>query len=230
MAIQFTRTIRVSNVLTDADSMPTISIVRLDTAATVIATTTTGVTNPSTGRYSYTLAAPVPGVNYRATWTFLLDGNTVSSSSDQDVSTGTGTASGHYADSDDLYDRYGNNITQWSNLDNSDVMADDARIQRALDHADTEVDVYFSDGRYTIPFVGYTAADSADLTLRHWAATIAAAWLYHSRGQQDTNAIGDKLVDDLDNVKSDMALHRAGVRSLGATLTYPSLATGPVAV
>lgn len=81
-AILFQRTVRVSGVLTDADSTPTISIVRLDSGATVLATTSTGITNPSTGRYAYELSDPVDGVRYKATWTMIVNGQTVTSSSE----------------------------------------------------------------------------------------------------------------------------------------------------
>lgn len=78
-SILFKRSVKVDGVLTNADSTPTIKIIRLDTNAVVVNTTSTGVTNPSTGMYEYLLEDAESGVTYRATWTFIVDGETFQS-------------------------------------------------------------------------------------------------------------------------------------------------------
>lgn len=93
MSLIFTRQIRVAGVLTNADSTPTISIIRTDTSATVQATT--NMTAVSTGIYSFTLSSPIAGVTYRATFTVIVNGATYSSSSDQTASDTTGQSNLH---------------------------------------------------------------------------------------------------------------------------------------
>jgi uncharacterized phiE125 gp8 family phage protein len=88
MSIIFNRSITVSGIATNADVVPTIAIIRTDTSATVVATTSTGITNPSTGSYSYTLSDTVEGVTYRATWTFIVNGKSITTSSEVTEATG----------------------------------------------------------------------------------------------------------------------------------------------
>ena len=80
--IIFNRSITVNGVPTNADTTPTIKIVRTDNAQTIVNTTSTGITNPSDGSYSYTLSDVVDGITYRATWTYIISGQTIVASSD----------------------------------------------------------------------------------------------------------------------------------------------------
>ena len=82
MDLIFTRAIRRGSTLVDADSTPTLMIVRVDTGATVKVSGTL-MTRDSLGRYSYTLTGVTTGVTYRATYTVIVNGRSTTSASEK---------------------------------------------------------------------------------------------------------------------------------------------------
>lgn len=132
---------------------------------------------------------------------------------------------GQYASETDIRDLFGSdNVTRWSQLDNTVATPDEDRIQRALDHADAEINGFFLGGPYALPLAG--PSDGATTT--RWAATIAGVWLYAARGQQDGNASRyDQMLAD---VYTDMAKYKSGVKRLTAANSRFPMPTGPEAI
>lgn len=230
--ILFQRAVKVDGVLTDADSTPTIQITRLDTSAVVVATTITGVTHPSTGNYQYTLASVVPGVTYRAIWTFLVAGQTIVSP--KDVVAHAASADWYYADQEDVEDLIATeNLQIVSNLDNDDTEMDTARIQRGGEWADAYMDSYLR-GLYTVPLVGMD--DATTLLMADISARLVAWWLYQKRGVREAST-GQTVQKSLDilfaNHKdiADKALlrYRGGLDVLVAT-RITTLPTSGIAI
>ena len=50
-----------------------------------------------------------------------------------------------------------NNIAKWSNLDNDDAQANDARIDDAITYAEAYIDDKLRGGRYVVPVTGTIA-------------------------------------------------------------------------
>src|SRR5581483_2028810 len=88
MSLIFTRTIRIGGVLTDADQTPTLGIVRLDTGAQVVAPGTL-MNHDGTGQYSYTLTGETAGVIYQASYSIVLGGETITSSTSKTATSST---------------------------------------------------------------------------------------------------------------------------------------------
>lgn len=131
MSLIFTRAIRdEDDALIDADSTPTIGVIRTDTSA-VIAAPSTAMTHDSTGRYSYTIASPVAGVTYRATYSIIVGGRTITSSSDKTYGAATAW---YYADQSAVTDLIGTEalrvISNEPGASSSDAV-DSARVLRA---------------------------------------------------------------------------------------------------
>lgn len=134
-------------------------------------------------------------------------------------------AVGVYIDQSNLEDKFGiNNIEAWSQLDNDVETADTARIQKAIDYAESKINDAFRGSRYAIPFA------SAPEQIKEWATTLAGIWLYQSRGLRDTNEEGDKLQalrDDTDKAIVDCA---AGKTRLDAARYDGSVPTAPTMI
>lgn len=167
MAITFTWSIKVNGTLTAADSSPTLSdsaavygIKRLDTSAVVVAAGT-GLTNSSTGIYSYTIASPVDGVTYRGAFKAIVSGKTIYAT--KDVTAG-GDAIGYYADQTDLETRIGaENVAAFSNVSGDTTSVDTDRIQHVLDDADLQIDEILRGAGYSTP-VPTTSTDFGSLS------------------------------------------------------------------
>jgi phage gp36-like protein len=128
-------------------------------------------------------------------------------------------AAGYYAAQSDIENVFGTaNVALWSQLDPTQSTVDTSRIQTALDNADAQINAFFRDGPYIVPL-----ADAADAAITSsWAAVLAGAWLYFSRGLRDDNRDGDKLSTRQLAIYSDMALYKSGIKRLAAARRWPT--------
>jgi len=141
------------------------------------------------------------------------------------TSISSGSAAGRYAAQADVESQFGiDNVRAWSQLDNSQTTADVSRIQDALNFADGKVISTFENfGNYATPLAPF----GSDIYLvRRWAAVIAGAWLYQSRGMRDDDSQGDHIAQLLSQVDSEMSRYR-GNEKLNAARRWPT-ATAPV--
>lgn len=136
-----------------------------------------------------------------------------------------GSAAGQYAAQSDVESQFGiDNVRVWSQLDNTVCTADVAQIQQALNYADGMIISTFANfGNYVTPLA--PVGTDAVLVTR-WAAVIAGAWLYQSRGFRDEDVEGDHLAKLLKEVEGEMLRYRAGEK-LNAARRWPA-ATAPV--
>ncbi len=136
-----------------------------------------------------------------------------------------GSASGRYAAQGDVESQFGiDNVRVWSQLDNSQTTADVSRIQQALDFADGKIISAFANfGNYVTPLAPI-GTDAALVT--RWAAVIAGAWLYQSRGLRDDGSEGDRIAQLQSQVEAEMLRYR-GNEKLNAARRWPA-ATAPV--
>jgi hypothetical protein len=128
-------------------------------------------------------------------------------------------AAGYYAAQGDIENVFGTaNVATWSQLDPTQSTPDVSRIASALANADAQINAFFRDGPYIIPL-----ADAADAPITTcWAAVLAGAWLYFSRGLRDDNRDGDKLSARQLAVYSDMALYKSGIKRLSSPRRWPT--------
>src|ERR1700722_17670294 len=136
-----------------------------------------------------------------------------------------GSAAGRYAAQSDVESQFGiDNVRVWSQLDNSQTTADVSRIQQSLDFADGKIISTFANfGNYVTPLAPI-GTDAALVT--RWAAVIAGAWLYQSRGLRDENSEGGHIAQLQLQVETEMLRYRGGEK-LNAARRWPS-ATAPV--
>jgi phage gp36-like protein len=136
-----------------------------------------------------------------------------------------GSASGRYAAQSDVESQFGiDNVRVWSQLDNSQTVADVSRIQQSLNFADGKIISTFANfGNYVTPLAPI-GTDAALVT--RWAAVIAGAWLYQSRGLRDDGAGGDHIAQLQSQVETEMLQYR-GNEKLNAARRWPA-ATAPV--
>ena len=137
----------------------------------------------------------------------------------------TGSAVGIFAAQGDVENQFGiDNVRIWSQLDNAQTCVDVSRIQQALDYADSKViSTFVNYGNYVTPL----APIGSDIALvTRWAAVIAGAWLYQSRGLRDDDAQGDHVAKLKSLVETEMLHYRAGEK-LNATRRWPA-ATAPI--
>jgi hypothetical protein len=135
-----------------------------------------------------------------------------------------GSAAGRYAVQSDVESQFGiDSVRVWSQLDNSQTTADVSRIQQALDFADGKIISTFANfGNYVTPL----APIGTDIALvTRWAAVIAGAWLYQSRGMRDIDAQSDHIAGLRAIVETEMLRYRASEK-LNAARRWPA-ATAP---
>jgi phage gp36-like protein len=137
-----------------------------------------------------------------------------------------GSAIGRYASQSDMESQFGiDNVRVWSQLDNAQTTADLSRIQRSLDFADAKIISTFAGyGNYVTP-LSPIGADA--LIVARWAAVIAGAWLYQSRGLRDGDPQGNHVAHLQKQVESEMLKHRSGEK-LAAARRWPT-STAPIA-
>ncbi len=134
-------------------------------------------------------------------------------------------ASGLYAAQSDIEAQFGcDNVRIWSQLDNSQTSADVTRIQQALDYGDSRIiSAFYNFGNYVTPLA--PQGTDIDLVCR-WAAVIAGAWLYQSRGLRDEDPHGDHISHLQDQVEQEMRHYRAAEK-LNAARRWPT-STAPI--
>lgn len=221
---------RVGGVLTNATSVvlsdPTgaFGVRRTDTSAVVVADAV-AMTNAATGVYTYSFTEPATGLTYEwyAEWVYAGVTNRA-----QFYSTGSTTdlsaVEGDYIDGQDIANKFGtDNVTKWSQLDNTLTTANTTRIASAISYAEAEINGFFRDSRYAVPL----AFNSGSAIRDDWAATIAGVWLYGNRGQQDDV---NQYAEMLNATYADMRAYKAGVKRLDATLAYSDMPTAPIVV
>jgi phage gp36-like protein len=136
-----------------------------------------------------------------------------------------GFATGRYAAQADVESQFGTkNVAAWSQLDNSQSSADVSRIQQALNFADAKIiSTFASYGNYAMPLAP-VGTDAALVT--RWAAVLAGAWLYQSRGMRDDDPQGDHVQRLAEQVEAEMLRYRSAEK-LAAVRRFPT-ATAPV--
>lgn len=122
---------------------------------------------------------------------------------------------GRYIEKADIEAVFGaDNVATWSNLDNTQASADEARIAAAIAVAESAVDDCFRGGPYAIPFAPVPAS------VKDWSTRLAGAWLREARGDG-----GKETLDLRQRVAGEMALYLSFQRRLDAQLA----AGGPTA-
>ena len=139
----------------------------------------------------------------------------------------TSSAVGQFAAQADIESKFGiDNVRVWSQLDNTQTTADTGRIQSALNYADAKIlGVFANFGNYAKPF---TPLGTDATIVTRWAAILAGAWLYQSRGLRDQDPDGDHIAKLAAAVETEMLQYRA-TEKLNAVRRWPT-ATSPTAV
>ena len=76
------------------------------------------------------------------------------------------------------------NVKKWADLDGNGIEVDiDARVTKAIEYADGEIDDTLRGGRYAIPISG-----TVPVTVIQISARKAGIWLYHLRSAEDENS------------------------------------------
>jgi phage gp36-like protein len=132
----------------------------------------------------------------------------------------SGPAIGRYAQQSDVESQFGvNNVRIWSQLDNTQTVADVSRIQQALNFADAKIISTFANyGNYVTPLAPL-GTDAAMVT--RWAAVISGAWLYQSRGLRDNDSEGDHVARLAAAVEAEMLRYRSAEK-LNAARRWPT--------
>lgn len=133
-----------------------------------------------------------------------------------------------YAELCDLQNVFGaDNVRSWSNLDNTDVNVNTARVDYALDWASAYIDSRLRQSRYAVPLTD--AAGLIPLQVTDWTACLAAWKLYTARGLRDEgDPTGDKMTVHKSRVEGELDALLAGRLELDANLSTPPNSTGPV--
>jgi hypothetical protein len=185
-ALVFTRTLHndTTGDYEDADSA-TIGIVRTDTGA-VIVPAGTAMDHDGLGRYSKTMADPIAGVTYRATSVLTIGGNSLTTTSDKSAT--AGGSAGAYASQSDVQDLIGpDNLDVLGDLDD-DGNLDSGIVQRALDFADSYINLELLKNGLTAPASLTNATHAA--VLKDVAAHLAVWHLWHHRGLKEAPGRG----------------------------------------
>lgn len=119
------------------------------------------------------------------------------------------------------------NVATWSNLDNDDAQANEARIDDAIAYAEALIDDRFRDGKYAVPLVGNST--NALETIKNVAAQFAGWWLYRARGLRDDETEADKMATQQEEANEVIDGYLSGRTKLDAVLTKTQ-PTAPVVV
>lgn len=179
-----------------------------------------GVTANITGagaNWILAITEPVPNLTYSYTVTFSFTGGIQS----QAIGTVNGTVStpiGYYTSYSLMCQKYGTtNITRWSNHDNNDQLPDYTNITLGIGVAESQLNQFFSNGPYTVPLTPINA------TISDWATSLAALWIYETRGMFEDNPQANKLTPDAANARRWMAAYKGNT----STLSLPSIRRWP---
>ena len=119
------------------------------------------------------------------------------------------------------------NVAEWSNLDNDDAQANEARVDDAIAFAEGFIDDRFRDGKYAVPLVGNST--NALQTIKNVAVQLAGWWLYRARGLRDSETEDDKMTTHQEEANTIIDGFLSGRMKLNAVLT-DSQPTAPVVV
>lgn len=120
-----------------------------------------------------------------------------------------------------------NNVTTWSNLDNDDAQANEARITDAIAYAEGLIEDRFRDSKYAVPLVGNST--NALRTIKNVAAQLSGWWLYRARGLRDDEETTDKMATHEADAHGIIDGYLSGRMKLDAVLTKIQ-PTAPVVV
>lgn len=184
MSLLFTRSIYVDGALTDADSLPTITIVRTDTNAVVQASI--DMVRDSLGKYHFTLTGEATGVVYAGTILTTVNSYTYTTTIDRST---TGTPACAYITYEEFVRRWGTkNVAKASNKDNNNTSPDMDSVQDAFDFAVSEIEGAMS-GIYVTPLDWSENSGVIDRRVKEWAKVIAWGYLYEARGWEESTNI-----------------------------------------
>lgn len=119
------------------------------------------------------------------------------------------------------------NVATWSNLDNDDAQANEARVDDAIAFAEGFIDDRFRDGKYAVPLVGNST--NALQTIKNVASQLAGWWLYRARGLRDDETEADKMATHEADANEIIDGYLSGRMKLDAALTKTQ-PTAPVVV
>lgn len=135
-----------------------------------------------------------------------------------------------YCEKQDVYDMFGQvNVSKWADLDNDkDSEKIDARIDRAINWGESEVESLLRRSVYDLPITNVQDEVPAEIT--HITASLAGVYLYENRGIQDFNPETGQVVHRLAYIK-DRAMKMirqilAGQRDLDATKVVDGVPKG----
>lgn len=97
------------------------------------------------------------------------------------------------------------NVAKWSQLDNEQSVADEARVTSALAWAEGYINARFRRSRFVVPLSG---GDTS--IVETWCARLAAWWLYRGRGFRDTE-VDDMLQEHRTQVDQEIISALNGV-------------------
>lgn len=137
---------------------------------------------------------------------------------------------GKYISASDLNARWGEaNITAWSDLIANGKTRDTARIDRAIQVAESRVEALFRQKRrYIIPFQPGEGGQ-IDPQLTDWIATMAGVWLYDARAVRrgaDEDAAGPG--QSMQEVERQIAAAAGGGLGLDLAMYRASEPTAPI--
>ena len=134
---------------------------------------------------------------------------------------------GRYISQSDIEAVFGaDNVAGWSNLDNAQAAADEARVAAAIAHAEAVVDDRFRGGPYAVPLRG---AGGTPRAVIDWAARLAGIRLWEARGLAAAGEAGDPMAAMRQGVHAEIDQYLSGRRRLDA-LPAGEAPTGPVVV
>lgn len=165
-------------------SVTIITVIRTDTGATVPATVAAVAGAP--GAWLLTITEPVAAITYQysllATFPDLTAGVT------NGFVTGTTVPAGYYTSYSLLIAKYGaTNIAKWSNTDNSSAKVNLTNVQLGVAVAESQLNTFWYNSAYTTPLTPVLPMIS------DWATTMAAYWIYTTRGLFEEDTVGNRL-------------------------------------
>lgn len=130
---------------------------------------------------------------------------------------------GNYISQSDVEGRWGtSNVAAWSQLSNTSVTADTARIDLAIAWAELTIDDRFRGAGYVVPLTPVTAV------VKEWAAALAGIWLYRAR--RITDRTGTDTADTVEasglSAEQEMSMYLSGTRK-GAWAKSHTCGTAP---
>lgn len=205
------------------DQTDTYGVRRLDTGATILASGT-ALTRISAGVYQYELTGLPASTNIEYVGHYVLEGSPIYR--ENVFNTGhdpTAEPSNELLDYTAFIRKWGLvNVSTAANKDQQSKKPDYPTIQEAFDWARDEIYTALRGGPYVIPldFTPYSGVVPTDV--REWALILAYAWIYETRGWDEKDRKGNKLMISMGKVYYQMGLVRGGVRQINAKVGVES--------